>query len=105
MSNSNCIVLIIIFVAFIVVMYHVGYMENFSIFPAYECKEHPMDSNCQCPPNSKQIVIGEQPMSYGTSSPYVYTCVPKTTPEPVVNDPYTAQPQFDNVVFGDQPPQ
>lgn len=61
--------------------------ENFELNPNYSvlanCDNQPLNSNCFCEPDkTKQKILGDFPMNYGQTSPYVYTCVDKNTLEP-----------------------
>lgn len=56
---------------------------NINYFP---CDKHPNNSNCTCPPNMKQqIIYKDFPIGYGMDSPYDYTCVNSSIPEPSTN--------------------
>jgi len=86
MNNQEILILTLIFVLIIIFLYK-GLYESFeSNQQVMLCKDYPLNSNCVCPAETPvQMVLGKFPMNYGEKSPYIYTCVPKSTPEPNIN--------------------
>lgn len=61
--------------------------ENFELNLArstsMSCDNQPLNSNCFCESEkTKQKILGDFPMNYGQTSPYIYTCVNKENIEP-----------------------
>ena len=85
--NNQEILIIVFIVVLIVIRFCNKYFEPFTTDPKEMlCRDYPLNSNCICPPNNPvQKVLGEFPMNYGEHSPYVYTCVPSSEPEPQTN--------------------
>lgn len=49
----------------------------------FSCDDNPLNSNCVCESEkTKQRILGDFPMNYGLTSPYIYTCANKNIPEP-----------------------
>ena len=83
MNNQE--ILITILVIAIVIFKFFKITENFDSnnFP---CTIHPTNSNCSCPSEApSQMVLGKFPMNYGNDSPYLYSCVSNSVPEPNTN--------------------
>lgn len=83
MNNQEIFIMVIIII--LVIMKFVKCSEGFegTNINNYPCDKHPFNSNCTCPANVPQrVVLGQLPMNYGEKSPYVYTCVPASAPEP-----------------------
>ena len=82
MNNQKILILVLIIVL-IIVFFYAGLFESFETDPKIMlCKDYPFNSNCDCPVEAPvQTVLGQFPMNYGETSPYVYTCVPRTAQE------------------------
>jgi hypothetical protein len=83
MNNQEIFIIVIIVVLVILKFVKLG--EGFEAMNTnnFPCDKYPLNSNCTCPVDAPQrVVLGQFPMNYGEKSPYVYTCVPASAPEP-----------------------
>jgi len=83
MNNQEILITILVIVLFIFKFnkFVEGFDTNY--FP---CVSNPTNSNCTCPnDSSSQRVLNNFSMNYGQTSPYLYTCVSNTIPEPNTN--------------------
>lgn len=88
MKNQE--IFITVLIVALVLMKYFNYVEGFESnnfeLNNYPCTSHPNNSNCTCPTDSpSQRVIGKFPMNYGQTSPYLYSCVSNSVPEPNTN--------------------
>ena len=83
MNNQE--ILITILVVVLVIFKFVKFVEGFDS-NYYPCVSNPTNSNCTCPSYSpSQRVLGNFPMNYGQTSPYLFSCVSSNVPEPNTN--------------------
>lgn len=83
MNNQEILIIVLVIVLIIAkfVKSNEGFNSN-----NYPCASHPNNSNCTCPTSDpSQRVLGDFPMNYGKNSPYTYSCVSNTVPEPNTN--------------------
>lgn len=83
MNNQEIFIIVLIITLFIIKL--VKFVEGFESYGNndFPCNKNPLNSNCTCPSDAPQrVVLGQFPMNYGEKSPYVYTCVPASAPEP-----------------------
>lgn len=84
MNNQQVLIIVLIV---LLVIFKLSYSsENFDCANDFPCDKYPFNSNCTCPTGtSVQRVLGTFPMNYGQTAPYVYRCIPNSTPEPPTN--------------------
>lgn len=83
MNNQE--ILITVLVVALVIFKFFGVTEGFDT-NNYPCTSNPNNSNCTCPTDSpSQRVLGQFPMNFGNKSPYLYSCVSNSVPEPNAN--------------------
>ena len=80
MNNQKILVIVLVIVLVIFKFYNVVERFESNYFP---CVSNPTNSNCTCPSESpEQRVLGNFPMNYGLTAPYLYSCVSKNVPQP-----------------------
>jgi hypothetical protein len=84
MNNQEIFILVLVIVL-VIVHFSSRFFESFETnldSKKILCQDNPFNSNCSCPSDAPvQTVLGDFPMNYGEESPYMYTCVPRTSQE------------------------